>query len=48
MAENFVLVPGAWHGGWAWQPVASRSPPEPAHPLWVMTGFPATCDSCGG
>lgn len=24
MAENFVLVPGAWHGGWAWQPVASR------------------------
>jgi pimeloyl-ACP methyl ester carboxylesterase len=24
MAENFVLVHGAWHGGWAWQPVASR------------------------
>jgi pimeloyl-ACP methyl ester carboxylesterase len=24
MAENFVLVPGAWHGGWAWQPVAAR------------------------
>ena len=23
MAENFVLVPGAWHGGWGWQPVAS-------------------------
>ncbi len=23
MAENFVLVPGAWHGGWSWQPVAS-------------------------
>jgi len=22
MAENFVLVPGAWHGAWAWQPVA--------------------------
>ena len=20
----FVLVPGAWHGGWAWQPVARR------------------------
>src|SRR6266576_5763216 len=24
MTENFVLVHGAWHGGWAWQPVASR------------------------
>lgn len=24
MAENFVLVHGAWHGGWSWQPVASR------------------------
>jgi pimeloyl-ACP methyl ester carboxylesterase len=24
VAENFVLVHGAWHGGWAWQPVASR------------------------
>jgi pimeloyl-ACP methyl ester carboxylesterase len=24
MSENFVLVPGAWHGGWAWQPVAAR------------------------
>jgi pimeloyl-ACP methyl ester carboxylesterase len=23
MAENFVLVHGAWHGGWSWQPVAS-------------------------
>lgn len=22
MAEDFVLVHGAWHGGWAWQPVA--------------------------
>jgi len=21
---TFVLVPGAWHGGWAWQPVARR------------------------
>jgi pimeloyl-ACP methyl ester carboxylesterase len=20
----FILVPGAWHGGWAWQPVARR------------------------
>jgi len=24
MAENFVLVHGAWHGGWSWQPVAGR------------------------
>jgi pimeloyl-ACP methyl ester carboxylesterase len=24
VAENFILVHGAWHGGWAWQPVASR------------------------
>ena len=23
MAENFVLVPGAWHGGWAYQAVAA-------------------------
>jgi pimeloyl-ACP methyl ester carboxylesterase len=23
MAENFVLVHGAWHGGWSWQPVAN-------------------------
>lgn len=21
---TFVLVPGAWHGGWAWHPVAER------------------------
>lgn len=24
MSEDFVLVHGAWHGGWAWQPVAAR------------------------
>src|ERR1700750_368207 len=24
MSENFVLVHGAWHGGWAGQPVARR------------------------
>jgi pimeloyl-ACP methyl ester carboxylesterase len=24
MAETFVLVAGAWHGGWAWNAVASR------------------------
>lgn len=23
MSETFVLVPGAWHGGWAWRPVAA-------------------------
>jgi pimeloyl-ACP methyl ester carboxylesterase len=21
---TYVLIPGAWHGGWAWQPVARR------------------------
>ncbi|HTK62308.1 MAG TPA: alpha/beta hydrolase [Pseudonocardia sp.] len=24
MAETYVLIPGAWHGGWAWRPVAQR------------------------
>ncbi|MFF3753535.1 alpha/beta fold hydrolase [Streptomyces sp. NPDC002018] len=24
MSETFLLVHGAWHGGWAWQPVAAR------------------------
>ena len=24
MAETFVLVHGAWHGGWAWRPVAQQ------------------------
>ncbi|MDX3850322.1 alpha/beta fold hydrolase [Streptomyces sp. AK02-01A] len=24
MSETFVLAHGAWHGGWAWQPVAAR------------------------
>jgi pimeloyl-ACP methyl ester carboxylesterase len=24
VAEDFVLQHGAWHGGWAWQPVAAR------------------------
>jgi pimeloyl-ACP methyl ester carboxylesterase len=24
MSETFVLVTGAWHGGWAWRPVAER------------------------
>ncbi|WP_405985420.1 alpha/beta fold hydrolase [Streptomyces sp. NBC_00872] len=24
MSETFVLVHGAWHGGWAWEPVAAR------------------------
>ena len=24
ISPTFVLVPGAWQGGWAWQPVARR------------------------
>src|ERR1700710_2641085 len=24
MPETFVLVAGAWHGGWTWRPVAER------------------------
>ncbi len=24
LTSTFVLVPGAWHGGWAWRPVARR------------------------
>ena len=24
MATTYVLIPGAWHGGWAWRPVAER------------------------
>lgn len=24
MSETFVLVTGAWHGGWAWRPIAER------------------------
>jgi pimeloyl-ACP methyl ester carboxylesterase len=24
MSRNFCLVPGAWHGGWSWRPVAER------------------------
>lgn len=24
MARTFVLITGAWHGGWAWRPVATR------------------------
>src|SRR5690349_20341030 len=24
MSETFVLVTGAWHGGWAWRPVAQH------------------------
>lgn len=23
-AKTFVLIPGAWHGGWVWRPVAKR------------------------
>jgi len=24
MSETFVLINGAWHGGWAWRPVAQQ------------------------
>lgn len=24
MSETFVLISGAWHGGWAWRPVAQH------------------------
>jgi pimeloyl-ACP methyl ester carboxylesterase len=24
MSETYVLITGAWHGGWAWRPVAER------------------------
>ena len=36
MTENFVLVHGAWHGGWAWQPVASRLRAA-GHGVWAPT-----------
>jgi hypothetical protein len=28
MSETFVLINGAWHGGWAWRPVAQHRFPE--------------------
>jgi pimeloyl-ACP methyl ester carboxylesterase len=31
MAETFVLITGAWHGGWAWRPVAQRIRAEGHH-----------------
>lgn len=34
MSETFVLITGAWHGGWAWRPVAQRLR-EAGH--WVLT-----------
>ena len=36
MTENFVLAHGAWHGGWAWQPVASRLRAA-GHRVWAPT-----------
>lgn len=24
MSSTYILIPGAWHGGWAWHPVAER------------------------
>jgi pimeloyl-ACP methyl ester carboxylesterase len=36
MTENIVLVHGAWHGGWAWQPVASLLRAA-GHRVWAPT-----------
>ena len=36
MSENIVLVHGAWHGGWAWQPVASLLRAA-GHRVWAPT-----------
>ena len=36
MTEDFVLVHGVWHGGWAWQPVASRLRAA-GHRVWAPT-----------
>jgi pimeloyl-ACP methyl ester carboxylesterase len=41
MSENIVLVHGAWHGGWAWQPVAS-SLRAAGHRVWAPT-CPGLC-----
>lgn len=34
MSTTYVLIPGAWHGGWAWRPVAERL---------RAAGHPAVC-----
>lgn len=33
MSETFVLITGAWHGGWAWRPVAQHLRATGAHVL---------------
>jgi pimeloyl-ACP methyl ester carboxylesterase len=33
MSETFVLITGAWHGGWAWRPVAQHLRAAGAHVL---------------
>jgi pimeloyl-ACP methyl ester carboxylesterase len=33
MAETFLLITGAWHGGWAWRPVAQHLRAAGAHVL---------------
>lgn len=33
---DFVLVHGAWHGGWAWEPIVSRLESE-GHKVWAPT-----------
>ena len=48
MSENFVLVHGAWHGGWAWQPVAStlRAAPKASGDAHRVTATAAPVAAC--
>ncbi|WP_236705342.1 alpha/beta fold hydrolase, partial [Frankia sp. ACN1ag] len=36
ISSTFVLVPGAWQGGWSWQPVARRLRAA-GHPAVTLT-----------
>lgn len=35
-AANFVLIHGAWHGGWAWDPIVARLESK-GHNVWAPT-----------
>jgi hypothetical protein len=37
MAYTFVLVHGAWHGGWCWQRVAGRLRGGGGHTVFTPT-----------
>jgi pimeloyl-ACP methyl ester carboxylesterase len=39
---TFVMIPGAWHGGWAWRPVAQRL--RAAAQSVVTLTMPGLCD----